>query len=172
MADSSMVKKDFITSIVLIAFSISVIVMSYTMPRLERRGIDPFSAPGVVPGLIGAVLLVLALILFFRSIKHGGYRILPGTARGEGPGVHQGAVGRVLLTLVISLVYAIGFLGRFDYSVSTGIYIFTFICLFEYRRESPLSAQRKMVLLALVQAVVATLLITLIFQKLFLVDLP
>lgn len=172
MADQKMVKKDFITSIVLIAFSVSVIVMSYTMPRLERRGIDPFSAPGVVPGMIGMVLLVLALILFFRSIKCGGYRILPGGGGSASSSPHQGAVGRVMLTLVISLVYAIGFLGRFNYSVSTGIYIFVFICLFEYRRDIQLSAQKKMFLMAFIQSVVAALLITLVFQKLFLVDLP
>ena len=41
----TMVKKDFITSVVLIAFSLSVVVSSYTMPRLERRGIDPFRRP-------------------------------------------------------------------------------------------------------------------------------
>ena len=67
MADQKMSGKDFLTSIVLIVFSTTVIVMSITMPRLERRGIDPLSAPGVVPGLIGAVLLCLALILFFRQ---------------------------------------------------------------------------------------------------------
>ena len=70
-----MVKKDFITSIVLIAFSVSVVVSSYTMPRLERRGIDPFSAPGVVPGMIGGILLCLSLILFIRSLRKGGYRL-------------------------------------------------------------------------------------------------
>ena len=57
MVDSKMTRKDFITSIVLIVVSITIIVISYTMPRLERRGIDPFSAPGVVPGMIGGVLL-------------------------------------------------------------------------------------------------------------------
>ena len=72
MNDQKMVKKDFITSIVLIAFSVSVIVMSYTMPRLERRNIDPFSAPGVVPGMIGIALLLLSLIIFVRSIRRGG----------------------------------------------------------------------------------------------------
>lgn len=172
MTDQKMVKKDFITAVVLIAFSLSVIVMSYTMPRLERRGIDPFSAPGVVPGMIGAVLLMLALILFFRSIRHGGYRILPGSRDADANRPHRGAVGRVLLTLSISLVYAIGFLGRLDYSISTGIYIFTFICLFEYRQGIPLAKQKRMILLALLQAVVAALLITVVFQKLFLVDLP
>ena len=83
-----MVKKDFITSVVLIAFSLSVIVSAYTMPRLERRGIDPFSAPGVVPGMIGLILLCLALILFFRSVRRGGYLLFsPDTSQQSG---HRG----------------------------------------------------------------------------------
>ena len=172
MHDQKMIKKDFITSIVLIVFSISIIVMSYTMPRLERRGIDPFSAPGVVPGMIGSVLLVLALILFIRSARQGGYRIFHKETSRDDQVQYQGAATRVLLTLFISLVYAIGFLGRFNYSISTAIYIFSFICLFEFRTGKALSDQKRMILLAIIQAVVASILITLVFQKLFLVDLP
>jgi putative tricarboxylic transport membrane protein len=166
-----MVKKDFITSIVLIAFSISVVVSSYTMPRLERRGIDPFSAPGVVPGMIGAILLCLSLILFVRSLRKGGYRLFSGDealARQS----HPGAVRRVLLTLAISLIYAVGCLGRFDYSIITILYIFSFICLFEYRPGQRLLKQKKMFGLALLQAVLASLLVTVVFRHLFLVDLP
>ena len=172
MHDQKMIKKDFITSIVLIVFSISIMVMSYTMPRLERRGIDPFSAPGVVPGMIGIVLLILALILFFRSVRQGGYRIFHKETNRDDRVQYQGAATRVLLTLFISLIYAIGFLGRFNYSISTAIYIFTFICLFEFRPGKTLSDQKTMIILAIIQAVVASVLITLVFQKLFLVDLP
>ncbi|MBE0584234.1 MAG: tripartite tricarboxylate transporter TctB family protein, partial [Desulfofustis sp.] len=158
--------------IVLIAFSLSVVVLSYTMPRLERRGIDPFSAPGVVPGLIGLILLCLALILFVRSVRRGGYRLFDrGSAAADQPDRH-GRVTRVLLTLGVSLVYAAGFLGRLNYSVATALYIFAFICLFEYRRGQGLWAQRRTCFFALLQAVLASLLITLVFQKLFLVDLP
>ena len=171
MADSRMTRKDFLTSIVLIVFSITIVVMSYTMPRLERRGIDPLSAPGVVPGMIGMVLLCLALILFFRSIKNGGYRFFPTSGHPEKP-VHQGAVTRVSLTLLLSLIYAIGFLGRLNYSLSTGIFIFSFICLFEIQSGKPLWEQKKVFLFALVQAVAASALITLVFQNLFLIDLP
>ena len=165
-----MVKKDFLTSRVLIAFSLSVIVSSYTMPRLERRGIDPFSAPGVVPGMIGIILLVLALILFIRSVRHGGYLIF--RPRSQEESVHRGAVLRVGLTLVISLIYAIGFLGRIDYTIGTLLYIFTFIVLFEYRWGEPFSSQLKTLGYALLQALIAALLITMVFRKLFLVDLP
>jgi putative tricarboxylic transport membrane protein len=167
-----MVKKDFITSIVLIAFSISVVVSSYTMPRLERRGIDPFSAPGVVPGMIGAILLCLALILFVRSLRKGGYRLFSGGEAVENSGRQPGAARRVLITLAISLIYAVGCLGRLDYSIITMLYIFSFICLFEYRPEQRLSEQKKMFGLALLQALIASLLITVVFRHLFLVDLP
>ncbi len=165
-----MVKKDFITSIVLIAFSLSVIVSSYTMPRLERRGIDPFSAPGVVPGLIGIILLVLALILFIRSVRHGGYLILPD--RSEQKSAHRGAALRVGLTLALSLIYAIGLLGHIDYTSGTLLYIFVFIVLFEYRWGEPVSSQLKVLGYALLQALIASLLISIVFRKLFLVDLP
>ena len=166
-----MVKKDFVTSIVLIAFSITVIVLSYTMPRLERRGIDPFSAPGVVPGLIGGVLLCLALILFIRSVRNGGYRLF--TRDEAGAAVRaKGAWLRVGLTLLLSVIYAIGFLGNIHYSLATFVYIFSFICLFEYQPGTGLSNQKGMVLHALLQAVIGSVLITLVFQKLFLVDLP
>ncbi len=166
-----MVKKDFIASIVLIAFSISVVVSSYTMPRLERRGIDPFSAPGVVPGMIGMILLCLSLILFVRSVRGGGYRLFR-AGRESGSAENPGAVQRVLLTLLISLVYAVGLLGRIDYTVATLLYIFGFIVLFEYRRGvSPLH-QKKMLGSALLLALIAAVLITLVFRKLFLVDLP
>jgi hypothetical protein len=172
MNDPKMVRKDFITSIVLIAFSLSVVVQSYSMDRLERRGIDPFSAPGVVPGLIGLVLLCLALILFVRSLSRGGYRIFEKAGAGSALPVHEGAVLRVLLTLALSLLYAVGFLGRLNYSVATALYILAFICLFEYQPGQGLWKQRKVFLFALLQAVVATFLITVVFQKLFLVDLP
>jgi len=172
MVDSKMVKKDFITSIVLIAFSLSVVVLSYTMPRLERRGIDPFSAPGVVPGMIGLILLCLALILFVRSVRRGGHRLW---SRGGGSPAQPGARGGVLrvgMTLGLSLLYAVGLLGRLNYSISTALYILVFICLFEYQPGQGLWNQKKTFLLALLQAVVAALLITVVFQKLFLVDLP
>lgn len=172
MSDRKMIKRDFIASVVLLCFSLTVIVQSYLMPRLERRGIDPLSAPGVVPGMIGLVLLCLALILFIRSIRRGGYRLFQGEPVHGQKGRHQGAATRVLLTLVLSLVYAVGLLGRFDYTVSTAFYIFAFICLFEYQPGTSILQQKKVFILGTVQAVVASALITLVFQKLFLVDLP
>ena len=165
-----MAKKDFLASIVLIAFSLTVLVHSYTMPRLERRGIDPLSAPGVVPGFIGGVLLVLALVLFVRSIRKGGYRLR--AAGGAEKTWQRGAAYRVLLTLGLSIAYAVGFLGRVNYSLATAGFIFGFICFFELAPGQERKTRIRILALALVQAVLASLAVTLVFQKLFLVDLP
>ena len=166
-----MAKKDFITSIVLIVFSISVVVSSYTMPRLEQRSIDPFSAPGVVPAMIGGILLCLALIMFVRSIHRGGYRLFQNDTSSNG-GHGKGAWSRVSLTLLISVIYAIGFLGHLNYTVATFLYILSFICLFEYQPDISIINQGRVIIHAAIQAIVASILITLVFQKLFLVDLP
>ncbi len=166
-----MVKKDFITSIVLVAFSISVVVMSYTMPRLEHRNIDPFSAPGVVPGMIGMILLALSLILFVRSGRRGGYLLFT-AGDGKNEPTHRGGAKRVFLTLILSFFYAVGLLGRIDYTIATMGYIFAFIVIFEYRSDLGPAAQKKMLGVALLEAVIAAVSISLIFRKLFLVDLP
>lgn len=167
----TMVKKDFIASIVLVAFSLSVVISSYTMPRLERRNIDPFSAPGVVPGMIGLILLCLSLILFVRSIRRNGYLLLTSSAEAK-ESVNKGAVKRVLLTLALSLIYAVGLLGHVDYTIVTLVYIFSFIVIFEYRPQVGIGAQKKVLGFALLQAVIGAVSITLVFRKLFLVDLP
>ena len=75
MKPTAMIKADFITSVVLIAFSIAYMVESYRMPRLEAQNINPWSAPGVVPGFLGLILLVLGLVLFVRSVFKGGHRL-------------------------------------------------------------------------------------------------
>ena len=78
----------------------------------------------------------------------------------------------MLITLGVSLIYALGLLGRLDYTVATLLYIFSFIVIFEYQPETGLGAQKKIFGVALLQAVIAAVSITLVFRKLFLVDLP
>ena len=112
---------------------------------------------GLFLGLIGIILLVLALILFIRSVRHGGYLIL--SLRSEQKNAHRGAAMRVGLTLALSLIYAIGLLGHIDYTIGTLLYIFVFIVLFEYRWGEPVSSQLKVLGYALLQALIASLLL-------------
>src|SRR5688572_32753285 len=49
-------------------------VASWTMDRLERLGAKLYSAPGLVPGLLGGVLFVLSIALAVRALRQGALR--------------------------------------------------------------------------------------------------
>ena len=85
---------------------------------------------------------------------------------------HQGAATRVSLTLIVCLIYSVGLLGWLNYSIATALFIFSFICLFEIGPGQAIGDRRKIIVIALIQAVVASTLVTLVFQYLFLIDLP
>ena len=54
----AMVRADLLTAIVFIVLAAAMLYGSWTMDRLEVRRIHPFTAPGVVPGLLSAALLL------------------------------------------------------------------------------------------------------------------
>lgn len=171
MKESNMARADFVTSIILIAFGVAVLIMSLHMPTFAARGVNPYSAPGIVPGFLGALIALLGLVLFIRSIGRKGYRLgITGRTVREFFSAQQTL--RLVITIVISVLYALVLLGRVAYPIATGIYVFLFIMLFEYKWKSSLKSQWKIPLFAAVVAVCTAVLVTAVFQYLFLVSLP
>ena len=80
-----MVKADFVTGLVLIALGIATVVASLRMPRFEELEINPYTAPGLVPGALGLVILILGAALFVRAARAGGWRL---TDRAAGSLLH------------------------------------------------------------------------------------
>ena len=171
MNDQHMAKADFFTAILLVVFSISIIVLSIQMPRMEEFGANPYSAPGIVPGFLGGILLLLGGILFARSVLRRGYR-LNITGVSLKTFFQADSVRRVLLTIGISLIYGIGFLGRIPYVAATFIYVTSFILLFEYQPAMPRQKQATMLGFAVIQAVLVTGIVAAVFRYVFLVKLP
>lgn len=172
MDERRMHKADFVTSVVLIAFSITVIVLSIRMPRLEHREINPYTIPGLVPGFLGVIIGTLSVALFIRSTIHGGFRLGAGEGSSIGTWIKSDEARRIGITVILSAVYALGMIGRLNYIVATLIYVFVFILLFEWKRGEPIGAHRRVLILAAIEAVPATLVIAAVFRYLFLVDLP
>jgi len=54
-----------------IAFGVAVLIGSVTMDRLEQQHINPYTAPGLLPGLLGAMTILLGGILALRSVRRG-----------------------------------------------------------------------------------------------------
>lgn len=168
MNGSGLPRADFVTSLVLIAFGVAMLWLSLEMPRFEHRNINPYSIPGIVPGILAGVNLILAAVLFVRSIARGGHRL-------GGNGWREIVLGdgskRLAIAFVLTVLYAVGLVGVIPFWLATFIFVAAFILIFEW----PLvAAKRRWILIvgALVQGVLVSAIVALVFQELFLVTLP
>ena len=166
-----MKKADYLTGLALILFGIYVLVESWRMPRLEHLQAHPMSAPGLVPAFLAVVLLIFGLILVVRSVRAGGHHL--GLSR-EGIRMTLAAPGnrRLLITALRTCVYAGILVGNTPYTLVTGIFVFVFVVIFEWRRDMSRKETGRMGLAAAVLAIVFAVAVSYTFEKLFLVTLP
>ncbi|MDF1586118.1 tripartite tricarboxylate transporter TctB family protein [Marinimicrococcus flavescens] len=162
-------RADLFTALVLLALSAGVILESLGMPRYEERAVNPFSVPGLVPGVLGLALLVLAGLLLLRSLA----ALRSGAGRGAGPGLLgvAGGLDAALLGL-LTLGYGGLLVGRLPFRLATFLFVFLFIVLFE--RDLPATPRQRAgrALFAFVQAAVVALGVAYVFEDVFLVRLP
>lgn len=166
-----MVKADFITGIVLIALSTYVIIESWRMPRFEHLKVHPLSVPGIVPAFIAIILFIFGLILFIRSTRNGGHRIKITSASLRKLWANPGN-RRLIQTAILCIGYAGFLIGKIPYPLATGLFIFSFMVLFEGKRGMNFGQWRRCLISAALIASISSFTITMVFERLFLVTLP
>lgn len=181
MTDRKMNKADFYTSIIMLAFSIGIIVMSLGMPSMVSKNESQWSNPGVVPAFIGFALLLLSGSMFVRAIMRGVLRADTDESTDEAAAAGHSASGkklklevatkRILITIALCIGYAF-FLGKIWFPLATFIFVFVFITVFEFDIGRKLPQQWKTFLWAAVIGICTAALVTIVFQYLFLVNLP
>jgi Tripartite tricarboxylate transporter TctB family len=129
----------------------AIVYASWTMDRLERHGAALYTAPGLVPGLLGLVILLLGVVLALRK-------------RTVQPAAPM-RVGNTPLVLVLCLGYAVGLVGRVPFWLATFVFVTAFVAIFEY-------PVRRRMALAPVYGAVTSLAVDYLFEAVFLVRLP
>jgi len=120
---------DLVTAVVLFAIGTAMLIGGYTMDRLEFRDIHPASIPGLLPMILGAAMMICAVLLALGARK-------PQAPSAQGGGATPAAddAGTSWRNLVIagglSLVYALILVGWLPFFVATAIYIGVFIFTF------------------------------------------
>lgn len=163
-------KADFITSIFLVIFGLAIFLISIRMPTFRNLGANPYSAPGIVPSMLGAIIFILGMILFFRSIAREGYKINYSLNSIKKILIKR-PIQRFLIALFLSLSYVF-LLGKVDYFLLSGGYIFVFILAYELNIKKSIIQQNKTIIFALAEAVLIGGSIALVFRYLFLIRLP
>lgn len=163
-------RADLLFGVVLVALGIAVAFESWRMPRLTELGVHPMTAPGLVPGLLGLVTALLGGILAARSARTGDD--FAAGALGSDSRKLLRQAGRFALSLALCLAYAVVLVGRVEFWVATGLFVFVFIVLFEWNGERDISGHVRAVVFAGIQAIVVAALVTVVFERIFLVRLP
>ncbi len=147
----------------------AVLAGALRMDRLENQDVPFFGAPGLLPGLLGVVLLMMGGVLLARSLRRGA--LLPGGGRSHLLGA---ARGRALWVIGLCVLFGAGLVGHgLPFWAASTVFVTAAILSL---RPGP-DSRRGPVGLSAVLAAAATGLgaglgITLVFQQLFLVRLP
>jgi hypothetical protein len=151
------------------AFGLAIVAGSITMDRLEQFGATWYTAPGLVPGVLGATIALLGLLLVVRAMKTGAVAGLaePWAPTAEG----RSSLKRASLATLLSLVYTLGLIGRAPFPVASALFVFAFIMVFDVSPEAPSRIARRATIAA-ITAIVTSAVVTLVFERIFLVRLP
>jgi hypothetical protein len=160
-------RADLVWSLVWIAVGAAIFYGGFAMDRLERQHINPYTAPGLVPALLGAAIALMGVILLGRSVRVGGLRDAP---RGTSTSTD---FGRLALALGLCLAYAAGLVGRgLPFWLATFLFVFVAIVALQWPERRARGEVGKGILVAALCAAGTAAGVTLVFQELFLVRLP
>jgi hypothetical protein len=133
----------------------AIFYASWTMDRLANLGVKPFSAPGLLPGILGVFIVLLGTAMLLRGNSGGGEAI---------------AWRRIVLPLALCLGFAGGMVGHgVPFWAAAWIFVAVMIWTLQYRESK---GRGRLAFTALVIGGAASLAITLVFQEVFLIRLP
>jgi hypothetical protein len=149
------------------------------MDRLESQGVEPITAPGLLPGLLGLGMIGFGLVLVLRRGTRLQSNFQPaghlGIAAESDPGAAETRIDwrRLGLSWLLSIAFAGVLLGRgLHFWLLAAAFIFLHLMFLE--DDDRIAARplgRRLILAAVIAGGVATA-VTLVFQDLFLIRLP
>ncbi|MDF2780329.1 MAG: hypothetical protein K0S96_133 [Geminicoccaceae bacterium] len=160
-----MVKADFVTGLAFAALGVATVVESLRMPAFAELNAEPYTAPGVVPGLLGAALALLGALLSLRALAAP----RPAHVAEDAP-AH--AWPRVAAAFALCMVYAGVLVSRVPFQLATFVFILAFILTFELWDGNLRARWLRPTIVAVLIAGLISFGIGYVFQAIFLIRLP
>ena len=151
-------KSDRLQGAFWIALGFAIFYASWTMDRLASVGVKPFSAPGLLPGILGLFIVLLGVAMLLR-------------ARFEKAEMIEWR--RIVLPLALCLGFAGGMVGRgVPFWLAAWIFIAVMIWVLQHRERKLEGKLPRLAAISVTIGLAASVAISLIFQELFLIRLP
>ena len=164
-------RSDFLSAIGWMGLGIAILIGSVTMDRLEKQGINPYTIPGLLPGLLGIAMTILGALLAARSWRP---RLLS-TAAMRDASVKRAEHKRLLLVLGLCLTFGVVLVGHgLPFWLAAALFVTTAIVSLQHQQGKSTGQALNARAFARAAAVGlgAGIAITIVFQEIFLVRLP
>jgi hypothetical protein len=164
-------RTDLLSAIGWMTLGIAILIGSVMMDRLEDQDINPYTIPGLLPGLLGIAMMILGALLGLRSWRAPPFRPAKTTDASAG---HAGRK-RLALVLGLCLAFGVGLVGHgLPFWLTVVIFVTASILSLQYQQRPALEFPIGLRQFAAATAIGlgAGIAITIIFQDLFLVHLP
>ncbi len=164
-------RNDLVDAIGWIVLGIAILVGSLLMDRLEKQNINPYTVPGLLPGLLGLMMVLLGSILALRSWRRGAVRLPVPAPTADDRETRR----RVWIVIALCMAYAVGLIGHgLPFWIASAIYVTASIVVLQRLSRDPnerLLTPRAWIK-AIVIGVASAVITSLVFQELFLVRMP
>jgi Tripartite tricarboxylate transporter TctB family len=149
----------------------AILIGSVTMDRLERQNVNPYTVPGLLPGLLGIAMMLLGGILALRSWRRGALHdpAMPTTPE------QREQRRRIWIVIGLCVGYGVVLVGHgLPFWLASTLYVTGSILILQRLSRDP-QARRvslRAAATALAIGLGAAVITHLVFQELFLVRLP
>jgi hypothetical protein len=167
--DLAALRSDFLSALGWMALGIAILIGSVMMDRLEKQGINPYTIPGLLPGLLGIAMTILGALLAARSWRP---HLLAAAGKAA---VNRAEQMRILLVLGLCLTFGVLLVGHgLPFWLAAAIFVATAIFALQYQQRKSTGEQLTLRQFATTAAIGlgAGIAITIVFQEIFLVRLP
>ena len=158
-----------------VALGVAVLIGSITMDRLKQQDINPYTIPGLLPGLLGIALVILGLLLIARSWPRMNLHAAAGAEIAPVTGPFFVRNRQLILVLALCAIFDLVLVGHgLPFWLASAIFVSVSILTFEQprRQAAGRGLSLKDIAFALAVGLGAGFGITLVFQDIFLVRLP
>jgi hypothetical protein len=162
-------RTDLWIAAVFFVFGAAAAWLAFGMPTYTDQKGEIYTAPGLVPGFYGIVIVLLSVWLAVRAIRQGALRAQPDVARD--PSKRSGDV-RLALAGGLGLLFVVGLIGRAPFWLASAIFVTLFIVLFEWQGGQTLGVRARRIGEAGFIGLATGAAVTLVFEKVFYVRLP
>jgi hypothetical protein len=164
-------RSDFFSAFGWMALGVAILIGSVMMDRLKNQDINPYTIPGLLPGLLGIAMTILGALLAARSWRPG----LLASAAGGDAAIRRTELKQILLVLALCLTFGVVLVGHgLPFWLAAAIFVSVAIVALQSRQRQATGQTLGLRRIATAAAIGlgAGIAITIVFQEVFLVRLP